>query len=89
MVPGQECHADSRLPQRSQTPGPSASRLDRRFGPLLEVVSKAWHVALDAVGGSIEDVICTRVLVGTSSPTDLVEAWDAVRAASGDHDALS
>lgn len=47
------------------------------------------QVALAAAGASIEDVIYTRVLVATSSQTDLVEAWDTVRAAFGDHDVPS
>ncbi|MFG6476443.1 RidA family protein [Microbacterium sp. P06] len=45
--------------------------------------------ALDAAGAALGDVISTRVLVATSSRADLVEAWDVVRRAFGDHDAPS
>ena len=43
-------------------------------------------VALREAGCAIEDVIATRVLVASSSQADLVEAWEVVRDAFGDHD---
>ena len=45
--------------------------------------------ALAAAGGSIQDVISTRVLVASSSRADLVTAWGVVRDAFGDHDVPS
>lgn len=46
-------------------------------------------IALDAAGATLRDVLSTRVLVASSEQRDLVEAWDVVRAAFGDHDAPS
>ena len=43
-------------------------------------------VALREAGCAIEDVIATRVLVASPSQADLVEAWEVVRDAFGDHD---
>ena len=43
-------------------------------------------VALREAGCAIEDVIATRVLVASSSQADLVQAWEVVRDAFGDHD---
>lgn len=45
--------------------------------------------ALEAAGATVEDVISTRVLVASSSQSDLVEAWEVVRDAFGDHDVPS
>ncbi|GAA3068940.1 MULTISPECIES: RidA family protein [Actinomycetes] len=45
--------------------------------------------ALAAAGSTIDDVISTRVLVASSSQADLVEAWEVVRDAFGDHDVPS
>jgi enamine deaminase RidA (YjgF/YER057c/UK114 family) len=45
--------------------------------------------ALRAAGSSFEDVLKTTVYVASSARTDLVAAWDVVRAAFGDHDAPS
>jgi enamine deaminase RidA (YjgF/YER057c/UK114 family) len=45
--------------------------------------------ALAAAGAGISDVISTRVLVASSSRTDLVAAWEVVRDAFGDHDVPS
>lgn len=45
--------------------------------------------ALEAAGAAITDVVGTRVLVASSSQGDLVEAWEVVRDAFGDHDVPS
>lgn len=45
--------------------------------------------ALAAAGATIEDVISTRVLVASSTRTDLVAAWKVVRDAFGEHDVPS
>ena len=37
----------------------------------------------------LDDVITTRVLVASTQQSDLVEAWDVVRGAFGDHDVPS
>jgi enamine deaminase RidA (YjgF/YER057c/UK114 family) len=47
------------------------------------------RIALDESGASLVDVISTRVLVASSRRTDLVEAWEVVRDAFGDHDVPS
>jgi enamine deaminase RidA (YjgF/YER057c/UK114 family) len=47
------------------------------------------RTALEAAGASITDVINTRVLVVSTHQADLVEAWEVVRAAFGEHDAPS
>lgn len=47
------------------------------------------HLALAAAGARIDDVISTRVLVASAKQSDLVEAWNVVRDAFGDHDAPS
>lgn len=44
---------------------------------------------LAAAGASLTDVISTRVLVASSMRQDLVDAWDVVSAAFGDHDVPS
>ncbi|WP_311211726.1 MULTISPECIES: RidA family protein [unclassified Arthrobacter] len=46
-------------------------------------------LALDAAGAGIGDVISTRVLVASAQQSDLVAAWEVVRAAFGDHDVPS
>ena len=45
--------------------------------------------ALTASGATIQDVISTRVLVASSSQSDLVTAWEVVRDAFGEHDVPS
>lgn len=47
------------------------------------------RVALEEAGAGIDDVISTRVLVASTKQSDLVAAWNVVRAAFGDHDAPS
>lgn len=44
------------------------------------------RTALADAGAEVGDVISTRVLVASSRRSDLVAAWDAVRASFGDHD---
>lgn len=46
-------------------------------------------LALGAAGAGIENVISTRVLVASTDRRDLVEAWEVVRDAFGDHDVPS
>lgn len=45
--------------------------------------------ALADAGAALDDVISTRVLVASTNQTDLVTAWDVVRAGFGEHDAPS
>lgn len=45
--------------------------------------------ALAASGATIQDVISTRVLVASSSQSNLVTAWEVVRDAFGEHDVPS
>lgn len=47
------------------------------------------HLALEAAGAEITDVISTRVLVASTKQADLVTAWEVVHAAFGDHDVPS
>ncbi|UWX98421.1 RidA family protein [Arthrobacter zhaoxinii] len=47
------------------------------------------ELALKASGASLEDVLSTRVLVASSSHSNLVTAWEVVRDAFGSHDAPS
>ncbi len=47
------------------------------------------HLALEAAGADIKDVVSTRVLVASARQADLVTAWEVVRAAFGDHDVPS
>ncbi|TDB95992.1 RidA family protein [Actinomadura sp. 7K534] len=47
------------------------------------------RTALKDAGASLEDVISTRVLVASSRRPDLVNAWEVVRDAFGDHDVPS
>lgn len=47
------------------------------------------RAALRASGAELTDVISTRVLVASSSQSDLVTAWDVVHEAFGDHDVPS
>ena len=46
-------------------------------------------VALEAAGATLADVASTRVLVASTKQSDLVTAWEVVRAAFGDHDVPS
>lgn len=46
-------------------------------------------VALAEAGASITDVISTRVLVASTSQADLVDSWEVIRDAFGDHDVPS
>ena len=45
--------------------------------------------ALEGAGAGLGDVLKTTVYVATAERSDLVAAWDVVRAAFGDHDAPS
>jgi enamine deaminase RidA (YjgF/YER057c/UK114 family) len=45
--------------------------------------------ALEGAGAGLSDVLKTTVYVATSDRSDLVVAWDVVRAAFGEHDAPS
>jgi enamine deaminase RidA (YjgF/YER057c/UK114 family) len=47
------------------------------------------ETALEGAGAGLCDVLKTTVYVATTERTDLVAAWDVVRAAFGDHDAPS
>lgn len=47
------------------------------------------HIALEEAGATIENVVSTRVLVASDKQADLVEAWEVVRDAFGDHDVPS
>ncbi|MER6479488.1 RidA family protein [Streptomyces filamentosus] len=47
------------------------------------------RTALEDAGAGIEDVISTRVLVATTSRSDLVAAWQVVRDDFGEHDVPS
>jgi enamine deaminase RidA (YjgF/YER057c/UK114 family) len=47
------------------------------------------ETALDAAGCSLDDVLKSTVYVASGDRSDLVAAWDVVRAAFGDHDAPS
>ncbi|MGN6409531.1 MAG: RidA family protein [Curtobacterium sp.] len=47
------------------------------------------RTALAAAGAGIADLAQTRVLVASTRQTDLVAAWEVVRAAMGDHDVPS
>lgn len=51
-------------------------------GQAAEVIEN-MRLALDAAGAGLEDVISTRVLVASSDRTDLLAAWEVVRAAFG------
>ena len=46
-------------------------------------------IALEAAGARLEDVVSTRVLVASSTQSDLVDAWAVVREAFGPHDVPS
>src|SRR4051795_10774007 len=46
-------------------------------------------VALDAAGARLTDVARSTVYVASADRSDLVAAWEVVRAAFGDHDAPS
>src|SRR5580693_6347464 len=45
--------------------------------------------ALKAAGASLTDVLKTTIYVASSDRSDLVAAWDAIRAEFGEHDAPS
>ncbi len=45
--------------------------------------------ALEAAGGTLDDVVSTRVLVASDQQSDLVTAWEVVRHAFGNHDVPS
>lgn len=47
------------------------------------------RTALTESGASIDDVVNTRVLVASTSQADLVQAWEVVRDAFGEHDVPS
>ena len=47
------------------------------------------RTALDAAGAELTDVISTRVLVASSTRSDLVDAWNVVASALGAHDVPS
>ncbi|GFZ92997.1 RidA family protein [Nesterenkonia alkaliphila] len=47
------------------------------------------HIALEEAGATIKNVVSTRVLVASNKQADLVEAWEVVRDAFGDHDVPS
>ncbi|MBO0802694.1 MAG: RidA family protein [Nocardiopsaceae bacterium] len=47
------------------------------------------RTALADAGASIDDVLCTRVLVASSRREDLVAAWQVVRDSFGEHDVPS
>lgn len=51
----------------------------------VETMTEALHAA-DA---TIHDVVSTRVLVASSQRSDLVDVWQVVRSAFGDHDVPS
>ena len=60
-----------------------------------DVVAQAQQVmanlvtTLQAAGAGLTDVVKTTVYVASSQRTDLVAAWNVVRAVFGDHDAPS
>jgi enamine deaminase RidA (YjgF/YER057c/UK114 family) len=47
------------------------------------------RTALADAGASVQDVLCTRVLVASSRRQDLVTAWAVVRDSFGEHDVPS
>jgi enamine deaminase RidA (YjgF/YER057c/UK114 family) len=47
------------------------------------------RTALADAGASVEDVLCTRVLVASSRRQDLASAWEMVRDSFGEHDVPS
>ena len=63
------------------SPGDYAAQASRCVSTLSE--------ALGAAGATLTDVISTRVLAASSSRKDLVDAWDVVHAAFGDHEVPS
>lgn len=63
------------------SPGDYAAQASRCVDTLSE--------ALRAAGASLTDVLSTRVLVASSARQNLVDAWDAVHVAFGDHDVPS
>lgn len=47
------------------------------------------RTALADAGASVDDVLCTRVLVASGRRQDLLGAWQVVRDSFGDHDVPS
>lgn len=47
------------------------------------------RIALEEAGATINNVVSTRVLVASSKQENLVETWEVVRDAFGDHDVPS
>ena len=74
-----------------------ACPLDERGGVVApgDVAAQAERVmanlvtALDAAGATLADVARSTVYVASADRSDLVAAWDVVRAAFGEHDAPS
>jgi enamine deaminase RidA (YjgF/YER057c/UK114 family) len=68
---------------------------DGEVGPVGDVAGQAARVmvnleaALAASGASLTDVAKTTVYVATDRREDLVDAWQVIRAAFGEHDAPS
>ncbi|MCZ9884098.1 RidA family protein [Arthrobacter sp. B2a2-09] len=59
------------------------------YAAQAEKAIQNMHLALEAAGAGVDDVISTRVLVASGHQTDLITAWDVVRAAFGGHDVPS
>lgn len=62
-------------------PGDVTAQAERAMANLV--------TALDATGATLADVARSTVYVASADRSDLVAAWDVVRAAFGDHDAPS
>lgn len=71
------------LDENGQIVGPGDVRLQAR-----QAVANLAE-ALAAAGASLADVLKTTVYVASSDRSDLVAAWDVIRAAFGDHDTPS
>ena len=57
-----------------------------------ETCAKAFEnmrIALADAGASVEDVLCTRVLVASARQEDLMAAWEVARDSFGTHDVPS
>jgi enamine deaminase RidA (YjgF/YER057c/UK114 family) len=54
-----------------------------------EKTVKNLVTALDAAGATLSDVLKTTIYVASAEQQDLVDAWDVVSDAFGDHDAPS
>jgi enamine deaminase RidA (YjgF/YER057c/UK114 family) len=59
-------------------PGDIAAQMRQALGNL--------RIALAECGATVRDVVKTTVFVASTSRDDLVEAWDEVAGAFGDHD---